>query len=353
MKILATVITFLSSFIGPTSALGEALNPAEMNRPALLSARAEQSTLLAVTRAGNNLVAAGERGIILVSDNEGRTWFQAKVPTSANLTALRFVDDKRGWAVGHMGIVLHTRDGGLTWHKQLDGNEAARLAEEVVAGSDNRREIKLAKYLVSDGPDKPFFDIWMDGQGKGFVVGAFNLMFRTDDGGQTWNYWSPKVENRFGLHLYSITKLNDDYFIAGEQGLLLRSTDDGSQFLALESPYEGSWFGILASNSGALLTFGLRGNAYVSNDMGENWQSVDTNSQVSFSAATELNDGRIILVNQSGQLFSSDDQGTSFIALQALPGVPFSSITQSTNGKLVLSSLRGMTQIEISPSANE
>ncbi|MEJ2467297.1 MAG: YCF48-related protein, partial [Candidatus Thiodiazotropha sp.] len=111
-------------------ALGQAVDkiPAAMDRPALTSAKAEQATLLAVTRAGPRLVAAGERGIILTSDDNGASWQQAKVPTSVNLIALRFVDAKRGWAVGHMGIVLHSEDGGLTWRKQLDGVEAARLA---------------------------------------------------------------------------------------------------------------------------------------------------------------------------------------------------------------------------------
>lgn len=327
----------------------EAATPAAMERPALNTAKAENATLLAVARAGSRLVAAGERGIIIISDDNGTSWQQAKVPTSVNLTALRFVDAKRGWAVGHMGIVLHTEDGGLSWRKQLDGEEVARLAVEAVRDSEDERAIKLANYLVSDGPDKPFFSIWMDAQGRGFITGAFNLMFRTDDGGEHWRYWSPRVKNPFGLHLYDITPLGEDFIIVGEQGLLLRSDDGGEHFAPLETPYEGTWFGILATRAGSLIAYGLRGNAYVSYDGGDNWQPCETGSKASFSAAIELNDGRVVLANQAGLLFASADQGRSFQPLKGLPGLPFASLTQAESGELILSGLRGLSRIEPIP----
>ncbi len=328
-----------------------ATTPEAMNRAALISVRAEQATQLAVARAGSRLVAAGERGIILTSDDNGASWQQAKVPTSVNFTALHFVDAQRGWAIGHMGIVLHSEDGGSTWRKQLDGVEAARLAVEAVRDSEDKREIKLANFLVSDGPDKPFFDIWMDADGRGFITGAFNLMFRTDDGGEHWRYWSPRVKNPFGLHLYDITSVGGNFIIAGEQGLLLRSDDGGEHFTPLESPYEGTWFGILATRTGALIAYGLRGNAYVSFDGGDSWQPCESGSRASFSAATELDDGRIVLVNQAGQLFVSSDQGLSFQPLKGLPGLPFAALTQAGSGGLVLGGLRGLSRIEPIPLA--
>jgi photosystem II stability/assembly factor-like uncharacterized protein len=244
-----------------------------------------------------------------------------------------------------MGLVLHTEDGGLSWHKQLDGVEAARLAVEAVRDSEDKREIKLANYLVSDGPDKPFFDIWMDGQGQGFVIGAFNLIFRTEDGGKSWHYWSPRMKNPFGLHLYGITRQGDDFIIAGEQGMILRSQDGGEHFTPLETPYEGSWFGILATQEGSLLVYGLRGNAYVSEDGGDTWQPCDTGSRAGFSAATQLDDGRIVLANQAGQLFASADSGRSFQPLGGLPGMPFAGLAQADSGELILASLRGLGRV--------
>ncbi len=319
--------------------------PDALDKPALQSAKSEHATLLSVARAGARLVAAGERGIILTSDDNGKSWKQALVPTSVNLTALYFVDAQQGWAVGHMGVVLHTEDGGLSWQKQLDGVEAARLAVEAVRNSDNERAIKQANYLVSDGPDKPFFDIMMDAQGRGFAIGAFNLIFYTEDGGKHWRYWSPRLDNPYGLHLYGITRLGDDYIIVGEQGLLLRSQDGGEHFESLETPYEGSWFGVLATRKGTLLVYGLRGNAYVSLDGGESWQPSETGSQVGVSDAIELEDGRVVLANQAGQLLVSSDSGQHFQLLGGLPGMPIASLTQAGSGQLVLASLRGLGQV--------
>ena len=52
--------------------------------------------MLAVATVGNRLVAAGERGIVLLSDDGGASWRQARVPVSVSLTALQFVDGRTG-----------------------------------------------------------------------------------------------------------------------------------------------------------------------------------------------------------------------------------------------------------------
>ncbi|MBW2369941.1 MAG: hypothetical protein JRH15_18880, partial [Deltaproteobacteria bacterium] len=52
-----------------------------LDRPAVMSRGAAHSVLLDVTTAGERLVAVGERGIVVLSDDAGHTWRQAKVPT--------------------------------------------------------------------------------------------------------------------------------------------------------------------------------------------------------------------------------------------------------------------------------
>ena len=64
--------------------------------------------LQAVVRAGGGrrLVAVGERGLAIHSDDDGQSWAQAEVPVGCTLTALRFADERRGWATGNLGVVL-------------------------------------------------------------------------------------------------------------------------------------------------------------------------------------------------------------------------------------------------------
>lgn len=314
---------------------------AALDRPALQSPKSPRMAILTVAQAGKRMVAAGERGIVIYSDDGGRSWKQAQTPTSASLVAMRFADALSGWAVGHMGIVLHTADGGLTWDKQFDGAEAARLSLEAAQKSGDARALQDAERLVADGADKPFFDLCVLDERTLIIVGAYNLAFRSDNGGRTWTPWQDHVANPKALHLYAIHAVGDSLFIAGEQGLLLRSDDRGQRFAPIDSPYKGSWFGLVGAGQGSLLAYGLRGNAYVTNDLGKHWQQVASGTPVSISAGTELADGRIALVSQAGEVLVSTDHGLNFTHLPQKTGLPLAAVAQGPDG-LIVGSLRGV-----------
>jgi len=98
-----------------------------LDLPARLSALAINSPLSGMARAGGRVIAVGQRGHILFSDDAGRHWLQAAVPVSADLTAVNFPTTTQGWAVGNDGVVLHSNDAGATWQKQLDGRQIGAL----------------------------------------------------------------------------------------------------------------------------------------------------------------------------------------------------------------------------------
>lgn len=319
---------------------------AALQQPALPSAKASRAVLLGLTRAGARLVAVGERGIVLLSDNSGRSWRQASVPVSVSLTAVQFVDAEQGWAVGHLGVVLHSQDGGETWHKQLDGEAAAGLAvqaaERDVQQPGGARNLQLAQRLMRDGPDKPFLDLYFRDRLHGFIVGAYNLIYRTDDGGQHWQAWMQHVDNPHGLNLYGIRASGSDLLVVGERGLLLRSSDDGQSFQALASPYDGSFFGLLATRDGALVAYGLRGNAWWSGDRGEHWRRLETGVESTLASAIELQDASLLLVSQSGERLLSHDQGRSFDSRQGPGTTTVAAVQQAVDGSLVSVGLSGV-----------
>ena len=98
--------------------------------PARPTDLAPENLLTDATRVGDRIVAVGERGHIIYSDDEGKTWVQGEVPVSVTLTGIDFGSDSHGWAVGHSGVVLHTSDAGATWDLQIDGIRAMELAIE-------------------------------------------------------------------------------------------------------------------------------------------------------------------------------------------------------------------------------
>lgn len=342
---LALVAGLLAAPAGLAQAQA-ATTPAALDRPALLSSKAAGRAMLTLAHAGTRLVAAGERGIVLYSDDGGAQWKQVATPTSVTLVALRFADDKHGWAVGHMGVILRTEDGGLTWVKQLDGIRAANLVAQAAQRSGDAQATARAEQLLADGPDKPFFDLHVESATTAFVVGAFNLAFRTDDGGASWVPWQDHIENPKALHLHSMRRVGKALLIVGEQGLMLRSMDDGEHFRALAPPHVGTWFGLLQTRAGQLIAYGLRGNAYISADAGGHWEKLQTGTVASISAATQLSDGRVVLASQAGELLvaQSDPAGalTVFKPMAGKAGLPVTDVVQATAGSLALASLRGV-----------
>jgi photosystem II stability/assembly factor-like uncharacterized protein len=319
-------------------------------QPSIISSMAAQSVMLSVARAGHRLVAVGERGFIIVSDDNGVSWSQVGSPVSVTLVKVRFIDDVEGWAVGHAGVVLHTRDGGLSWNKQLDGVQAAEIelqeAKQATEGSDDAEKMQerlaQAQQLVDDGPDKPLLDtLFLDAK-NGLVVGAYGLAFVTHDGGLSWQSIRSRIDNPNGLHLYSIERVGGDLFIAGEQGTLLRSSDEGKTFEPLTSPYEGTTFGLQATNSNSIVAFGLRGKAFESKDRGDTWQPLDTLQPVTLTSGLRLADGSVLLTDESGRVLRFADGNAKAAVLQIAQPSYFTGMAQAANGNLIISSARGM-----------
>ncbi|HKW83367.1 MAG TPA: YCF48-related protein, partial [Burkholderiaceae bacterium] len=308
---------------------------------AVMTPKALGAATLAVTRAGARLVAVGERGVVLLSDDNGASWRQARVPVQTSLTTVRFVDARLGWAAGHLGVILRTEDGGESWTVQMDGVRAAALQADALAAGDERAREAAGRW-IQEGPDKPFFDIEFLDARHGFAVGAFNLALATIDGGKTWMSVSARLPNAKAAHLYGIRRHGSSLYVVGEQGLVLTSSDSGSTFQQLPSPYKGSFFGLLLSRTGTLVVYGLRGTAFRSTDHGASWQKVDTGISVAISAGTELDDGRLVLLTQEGDKLLSSDDGAAFKRIQAAAAVPAAGMAATTDGALVVASLRGM-----------
>jgi photosystem II stability/assembly factor-like uncharacterized protein len=333
------------------AAVAEFVDPTDV--PAQPSPLASRSLMLAVAQAGSWLVAVGQRGHIVVSTDGGASWKQAKVPVSSDLTAVYFVDDREGWAVGHDGVILHTADGGLTWALQLDGQRAnERLVqhmEAVAAASASPQAKELleeAKRFKEQGADKPFLDVWFADAKNGFAVGAYNLIFRTADGGKNWEPWFDRTENPKLFNLYSIRPAAGGLYVVGEGGLVLRLDADAGRFKAQAVPYKGSFFGVTGDRN-TVLVFGLRGNAFRSDDSGRSWTKVDAGLSASIVGAATTPQGVLLLADFGGRIAASSDGGRSFNLLPVKTGMPLAGIANAGNGKVALAGLRGVAVADL------
>lgn len=347
LRILAAASLALTLF-APAVVAAAASFQDPLDVPAAASPLAAKSLLQAVTRAGDRLVAVGQRGHIIVSGDGGSTWKQAKVPVSSDLTAVYFVNDRKGWAVGHDGVVLTTADGGDTWTLQLDGKRAnaqvleymQRRITEDPASPALKALLDDAKRSQENGADKPFLDVWFADENTGYIVGAYNLVFRTGDGGRTWQPWVDRTDNPKAFNLYAIRPAAGKLYIAGESGLVLRLDTEGKRFQALDVPYKGSFFGI-ADGRDAVIVFGLRGNVFRSADAGSTWTKVDAGLPAAIVSGTRTASGAVLLADAGGRIAASSDAGRSFNPVEVATGMPLTGIVEAGNGRFALVGPRG------------
>lgn len=315
--------------------------------PALASAQAARSPMLGVTRAGNRIVAVGLRGHIVYSDDAGRSWTQAKVPVSSDLLAVSFPSARQGWAVGHGGVVLHSADAGASWSRQLDGRqageiatryyEAQRVTKPSLAGLAERE-----KSLAADPGTPAFLDVQFESETTGYVVGTFNRIYRTDDGGRTWTPWMDRTDNPGELHFYAIRGGAEGLYLAGEQGMVWRLDAATQRFEAVPTPYKGTLFGVVPDGADRLLVFGMRGSLFRSADRGKTWVRVATTSAAGITAGSTLPDGGVVIVNQAGGVEVSRDQGLSFRPVRVAQPMPYFGITALDNGRIGLVGAEGV-----------
>ena len=275
--------------------------------PAEHAPLAARSLLTAIGAAGPRLVAVGDRGVIVRSDDRGASWTQAaSVPVQALLTGVCFFDARRGLAVGHDEVILVTDDGGDVW--------------------------KLAHYAPE--AQRPLLDVWCGAGGAAIAVGAYSTFLASTDGGASWSARSfapspapspggtvhparaasaSEEAGGGGYHLNRIAAATASrLYIAGEAGHLYRSDDAGVHWQQLASPYVGSFFDVLPLGADALLAGALRGNLYRSDDAGGSWRRLDTGTDQMLDGAALLPEGEVAVVGLAGVVLVSRDGGRSF-----------------------------------------
>ena len=199
-------------------------------RPALDAAKGARQRLLDIDGT-ETLVAVGEQGLILRSTN-GVDWTQVSSPVDTMLTRVKFVDDARGFILGHDAVILETHEGGKHW---------------------------LIRHHDSDA--RALLDVIQLDQTHWLAVGAYGAMLESTDDGQTWME-SPNALADLGMHLNRIVRIDPStLFVAGERGLAARSVDNGASWEVLDFPYAGSLFGAQVVDN-RLWVHGMRGRLY-------------------------------------------------------------------------------------------
>ncbi|UUO22337.1 hypothetical protein FGD67_03305 [Colwellia sp. M166] len=297
MRLLVILLSFLTIPIINAQPLDARLAPL-----------ASKSLLLDIIEINQSkLVAVGERGHILLS-SDGVDWQQAQVPVQVTLTAVYFIDEMHGWAVGHDATILSSKDGGVSWQVQQHLPEV----------------------------EKPLLDVLFFDRNTGVAVGAYGLFYRTNDGGQ---HWTIEYHNEFlypedQAYLAEL-KLDDEVayldeqssilphfnrvvadgrtlYLAGELGLIAKSNNFGVSWQRLDEIYPGSFYDIDRTQEGNLVVVGLRGHIFRSLKNGTPWQASDSHVTALLSSIVLSDDQRVFILGNNGVLLESRDDGATF-----------------------------------------
>lgn len=309
----------LAALLTAASMAGAARAAFSVDGPARIRVGAAKGALLDLTVAGSRLVAVGERGHVLLSDDHGRTWRQARVvPTRVTLTCVHATDDKRLWAAGHGGVIVTSGDAGESW--------------SLAAGTAESQDVLLS--------------IRVDRDGRGLAVGGFGLAVATVDAGKSWRS-TTLLDGEVGeKHLNRIfVSRSGAWLIAAEGGHVLRSTD-GHRWHAVVTPYRGSLWTGLQLPGGALLVGGMRGNVVRSTDDGLTWAHSPIAQAGSFTGAAVLADARPVLVGVDGTLAVGNREGTVFELLRQQDRVTLTGIAVAA-GAVVASTTAGPRVITV------
>ncbi len=322
IKALAVGLSLLA-FAIPVAGLASRGQPSPSDY-AVTARLADKTLLLGGQVVGDKLLVAGSRGHILLSDDMGQSWQQAKVPTRVALTDVYFADAQHGWAVGHDAIILRTVDGGQTWERTHYAPEEQR----------------------------PLLAVWFNDNARvGYAYGAYGYVLKSRDGGKTWE--NVGIGHEDGepddFHLNAIARSNTGVlYLAAEAGASYRSLDNGETWQRIYTGYEGSFFGALPLRGNVVLLFGLQGNVFRSEDAGASWLPIDIDLTATLNDGAILQDGTVVIVGNEGALLVSSDGGRSFIEKSLDDRKSIAGIIPTSDGGALLVGEMGARKLSLS-----
>ena len=162
----------------------------------------------------NNGWISGWTGTMLHTTNGGDTWTPQNIPPSNAYYSVFFTDLLNGWATGYDGRIVNTTDGGQTW-----------VFQTAPVSTD-------------------FYKVYFVNSNIGWIAGGdagtfpnyidYRAILYTSNGGASWSaQYSQTHKSRLNSIIF--VDQNNGY-AAGESGVIMKTTDGGSNWSEQEIP---------------------------------------------------------------------------------------------------------------------
>ncbi len=317
---------------------------------------APEPDLYGVVARGDRIWAVGYWGTVLRSEDAGQTWTAVQTPTHTTLYGVSFADDRHGWAVGARGAVLRTTDGGASWTLQTvrltDDEGSARALDTHLFGvaavspaaawavgdlgavvrSEDGGETwrRVPMPFLADGQvqDRIFNAVRFSDPARGWIVGEFGTTLRTSDGGQTWTGRRDFVDAVEDLYLFDVSPADGQRAAAvGLSGSVVVTEDGGATWRGRRVATSAGLFGVSWVGERAAVV-GDRGEIYSTSDRGGSWTAAERPRLFNWIQAVTRTDGaRLYAVGEKGLILGSEDGGASWSQLLGREPPPLSAVS--------------------------
>lgn len=219
------------------------------------------------------------------------------------LMDVTFIGSK-GWAVGPMGTILRSDDGGNSWQKVFIGSDADLYRVNFVSENEGWAaggRMRLAETNESMRHDKR---------------GGYGYIFHTVDGGKTWDCQYGEK----GRHLFALDFVDEKTgYACGERGFLLKTTDGGENWNDLSTTGTLNWlYGMTFTDKNNGFAVGLNEAVIRTRDGGKSWEPVNAfadRKSYGFSPIyrdISINGKTGCIVGQNGTILISSDGGDTW-----------------------------------------
>ncbi len=193
----------------------------------------------------NTVIAIGNHGTILLSNNGGQNWKQIISHTNANLLSVSVVNQDTIYVSGQDLSVLKTTDGGNNWIILREGSYGSRNTSKVLFVNS------FLGFLLGDGMEE---------------------FFKTTDSGKTWTKLQVDLNFQGVTSLY-FTSADTGYASIGNghEGAALKTTDGGISWTTIALPVIWPFNSVVFTDKQTGYLVGNMGNILKTEDAGETW----------------------------------------------------------------------------------